>query len=64
MGNKEILANYNLGHLVTKLTAATAMSPPGSRQLTRLRVAGEKHAASGLIPPRLSDLGGDADPLE
>ena len=63
MGNKEILANYNLGHLVTKLTA-TAMSPPGSRQLTRLRVAGEKHMASGLIPPRLSDLGGDADPLE
>ena len=63
MGNKEKLANYNLGHLVTKLTA-TAMSPPGSRQLTRLRVAGEKHTASGLIPPRLSDLGGDADPLE
>ena len=49
---------------MTKLTAITAMSPPGSRQLTRLRVAGEKHTASGLIPPRLSDLGGDADPLE
>ena len=45
MGNKEILANYNLGHLVTKLTA-TAMSPPGSRQLTRLRVAGEKNIFS------------------